>query len=314
LAGNYLDASGAYQAALVDDDERVVADAQFHLGRVSWRQGRFDEAVAHYESARQLAMRLGEEELRARIENGIGVVHHARGAYAQARASYAVALDCTSDDTQRGRILLNLGAVANIEGDFASARMYYAKSRSVFQRTGYARGEVSALHNLGMLNADEGRWVDADEAYRHCLELLETLRDRQGIATVLLNRSEISCARGDYDDAIANCDLALSIYADVGDDAGRGEALRWKGHALRDLGRFAEADHALIDAIRIAKRLQIKLLEAEASWDLGISGAAQRDVPSARAALERARELFTALGAQRELVDVDAALALLPAH
>lgn len=309
LSGSFLDASAAYQAALADADESVVADAQFHLGRVCWRQGRYDEAVAYYEAARLIAMRLGDDELRARVENGIGVVHHARGALAQARASYAVALDFTHDDTQRGRILLNLGAVANIEGDLGSARMYYGKSRTVFQRTGFTRGEVSALHNLGMLEADEQRWVEADEAYRLCLELLESLGDRQGIATVLLNHSEIRCAQGDFADAIANCDLALSIYAEFGDDIGRGEALRWKGHALRQLGRFADADRALIDATRIAKRAQVTLLEAEASWELGISRHAQADIPGARAALERSHELFAALGARRELAEVSGLLA-----
>jgi tetratricopeptide (TPR) repeat protein len=304
LAGNFLDASGAYTAALADGDELVVADAQFHLGRVSWRQGRYDDAAAHYEAARQIAMRLNDDELRARVENGIGVVHHARGAYAQARGSYSVALDFTTDDTQRGRILLNLGAVANIEGDFSSARMYYGKSRAVFQRTGYTRGEASALHNLGMLNADEARWVDATEAYQRCLELLESLHDRQGVATVLLNRSEVECAQGQFAEAIASCDVALSIFSDIGDDSGRGEALRWKGHALREVGRFAEADKALGEALRIARRLQVKLLEAEASWDLGRSRAAQGDVDGARGHLDRAYELFAALGARRDLADV----------
>jgi tetratricopeptide (TPR) repeat protein len=306
LAGNFLDASGAYAAALADADESVVADAEFHLGRVSWRQGRYDDAVSHYEAARQIAMRLNDDELRARVENGIGVVHHARGAYAQARASYGVALDCTKDDTQRGRILLNLGAVANIEGDFNSARTYYGKSRAVFQRTGYTRGEASALHNLGMLNADEGRWVDAADDYRRCLELLESLQDRQGVATVLLNRSEVECAEGGYGEAIASCDLALSIYTAVGDDAGRGEALRWKGHALHQVGRFAEADKTLGESLRIAKRLQVKLLEAEASWDLGRSRAAQGDANAAREYLDRAYELFESLGARRDLAEVAA--------
>jgi tetratricopeptide (TPR) repeat protein len=312
LTGNYLDALGAYQAALTDPDSVVVADAHFHIGRINWRQGRYDDAIREYEVARQLGMRAGATELRARVENGLGVVHHARGEYAQARASYAVALDLATDDTQRGRVLLNLGAVANIEGDFGGARHYYRRSRTIFQRTGFVRGEASALHNIGMLNADEGRWVDADEAYRLCLELLETLNDRQGIATVLLNRSELNCALEDFDGAIANCDLALSIYTDVGDDAGRGEALRWKGHALYRLKRFVDADRVLSDAIKIARRSQTRLLEAEASWDSGLNRAAQGDMPGARAALERARELFASLGAHRDLASVSAVLANLP--
>ena len=303
-AGDFLGASAAYQSALAESDPRLIADAHFHLGRVGWRQGRYDDAVAQYEQARALAMSVGANELRARVENGLGVVHHARGALAQARASYAVALELTEDETQRGRVMLNLGAVANVEGDFAAARSCYERSRAIFQRTGFARGEASALHNLGMLNADEARWTEADEAYGQCLQLLETLEDRHGVASVLLNRSELSCANDQFDDAVGSCDLALSMFADVGDEVGRGEALRWKGHALRRLGRFSAADDTLGDAIRIARRAQVKLLEAEASWDFGLSRAGQSDRAGARKALERAHALFEELGAQRELADV----------
>ncbi len=308
LAGEFLDASAAYQSALTDADPLVVADARFHLGRVSWRQGRYDEAVTHYDAARIVTMQLGANNLRARVENGLGVVHHARGAYAQARASYAVALDMTSDPVQRGRVMLNLGAIANIEGDLESARLHYARSRALFQESGYRRGEALALHNIGMLHADQQSWDEAEEAYRRCLELLEQEGDRQMIANVLLNRSEVSCARTRYDEAIANCDLALSIYSEIGDEVGRGEALRWKGHALWHLPRFEEADRAISDAIRIAHRTQVKLLEAEASRDLGASRAAQRNWSGARKALTRALVLFEELGAQREVADVRAEL------
>src|SRR5215470_15023116 len=87
LAGDFLDASAAYESALGDEDPLVVANAHFHLGRVRWRQSRYDEAVSHYEKARATAVDHGAHELRARIENGLGVVHHARGEMAQARAA-----------------------------------------------------------------------------------------------------------------------------------------------------------------------------------------------------------------------------------
>jgi tetratricopeptide (TPR) repeat protein len=309
LAGEYLDASAAYESAVDDRDPLVVADAHFHLGRVAWRQARFDEAVQQYDLARKIAVQTANNELRARVENGLGVVHHARGELAQARASYAVALDLTANETQRGRILLNLGAVANIEGDFDGARAHYARSRAIFHQTGFTRGEVSALHNLGMLDADEGRFDEADESYLRSLELLETLQDRQGIATVLLNRSELSCARSRFDDAVSMCDLSISIHDEIGDEVGRGEALRWKGHALRKLTQFADAATALQEAIRIARRGQVRLLEAECSRELALTRLGQGGDESARKLLSRALVLFEQLGAERDASGVRAELA-----
>src|SRR5690348_14505578 len=121
LAGEFLEASAAYASVLDDIDPGVVADAHFHLGRVHWKQSRYDEAVREFDAARVLALQHDLPDLRARIENGQGIIHQTRGELAQAKACYALALDLASDAVQRGRITLNLGAIANIEGDFDAA-------------------------------------------------------------------------------------------------------------------------------------------------------------------------------------------------
>jgi tetratricopeptide (TPR) repeat protein len=307
-AGDFLDAAAAYQSAAASSDPLIVADAKFHLGRIAWRQGRFDEAVGAYEEARAITLAHDANELRARIENGLGAIHYARGEFAQARACYAVALELATDETQRGRVLLNLGAIANIEGDYEEARKAYQRSRLISQRAGYRRGEAMALHNLGMLAADEERWDDADEAYRRCLELLEVENDRSMIAKVLNNRVDVSTARGRYDEAVALADRALAMYVEIGEEIGRGETLRSKGNALFAANRAAEAERALHDAVRIGHRTQVKLLEAEASRDLAHIFVARGDTAGARKSLERALVLFEELGAQRELLDVRAEL------
>lgn len=309
-AGNFLDASAAYRSALGSPEPVVVADAYFHLGRVAWKQSRLDEAMEEYGRARALAIQIGSDELRARIENGMGVVHYTRGELEQARAAYSVALDLSSDETQRGRIHLNLGAIANIQGDLEGARRSYQQSRATFRHTGYPRGEALALHNLGMLYADEERWDAADEAYRDCLALLETEGDRGMIAKVLIHRSEVSCARERFDEAVSNCDLAVAIVDELGDEIERTEALRWKGHALRRLGRLDEADRALHDALRTSRRLQLKLNEAEILRDLGEIRAARGADEEASRMFARALDLFTELGAKRDIAELETRLGL----
>lgn len=306
LAGDYLDATAAYESALSAADHGVIADAQFHLGRVAWRQGHFDDAILHYEMARAICVRIGDTELRARVENGAGVVYHTRGELTQARAAYSVALDLAKDETQRGRVLLNLGAIANIQGDLEGARAHYGRSRELFRRAGFRSGEASALHNLGMLHADLEQWDDADDAYRRCLELCEAQGNKQMIAKVLNNRVDVSVALGRADEAIGQADLALALYSELGDEVGRGETLRAKGNALREAGQFGEAERALEDAIRIGRRMQIKLLEAESARDLArvlMAAGAPDASEAARKYLTRAMKLFEELGAQREIAE-----------
>src|SRR5687768_1140419 len=105
-AGDYLTAAAAYRAVIAIGDETLAAEGHFCLGRVTWRQGRFEAALLEFESALALATRLGDMELWARVENGIGAVHYARGEYASARRAYAASLARTADDGMRGKTIL----------------------------------------------------------------------------------------------------------------------------------------------------------------------------------------------------------------
>ena len=298
-----------YERALESPEPRVVAEAHFRVGRVAWRQGRFDDALAEYAKAATLARSLALENLVARVENGVGAVHYARGAYAQARASYAVAQELAGADAPlRGKILLNLGVILNIEGDLTGARDAYRKSRDAFASVGDQSGEVLVLHNLGMVYADMEHWEEAAESYTRCLHLAEQLGNRQMVANVLLNESDLHCAAGRYDVAVAQCERALALYVEIGDEPGRGDALRGRARALRGVGRFADAANSLQDAIRIAARIQAALLEAEVQRERGLLAVAMGDRQDATRHLTAALDGFTRLGAQRECIEVRAEL------
>lgn len=303
-AGDYDGAVGAFSALLEHPDARAVASAHLHLGRVAWKQGRLDEAVRSLDEARARAIRLGDTALRAQVENAVGVLCVARGELAQARAAYTVAQELTPDPTTRAKIQLNLGVIANIQGHLPEARRHYEQSRATFRDLGDDRNEALALHNLGMLHADTGAWDEADEAFQLALALFESHGNRQMIANVLMNRSEVFYGRGRAHDAIAQCDLALAIYAEIGDEGGRAETMRWRAHGLRLLRQHAEAERLLAESIRIATRGQNALLVAEAQRELGLVLLAQERVTEGRRALERALGAFEELGAEREAREV----------
>lgn len=310
--GDLVAAANAYTAAAASADMSVVAAATFRLGRVSWRQGRFEEAIHQYERARALASLLRDDELIANVENGVGALHCERGLYVQARASYLVAIERTGKPALRGRILLNLGVLANITGDLDEARTHYAKSIAEFEQASDDEGLALVYHNLGMVHADHGDWAAAAESYDKALAISERLGMRQMVANVLLNRAEVLCARKRPGDAVASSERALALFAELGDQGGRAEAHRWKGRALMQLADAAGAKEFLQEAVRLAKQLGTPLLEAEASRDLGELCLALDDHAGARTWLERALEGFETLGARREMDAVRELLAGLP--
>jgi len=303
-AGDYIAAVAAYVAVAAVPDERLAVQAYFCLGRVKWRQGRFDAALKSFEDARALAERLGDIELVARTDNGVGAVHYARGDYAAARRAYAAAQARTSDPAMRGKVILNLGVIENIESNFETAREHYKRAYELFSESGDSESAMLALHNQGMVEADLQRWNDADRSFLAALEIATELGNKEMIAKALVNRSEVLVERGELAEAVDHCDRALQIYAVVGDEVGRGEALRWRSHALGRGGDHSAAEPYALEALQIAMRAGARLLEAEAARDLGVIRGLRGDRAGGIKMLQRALTIFTELGAKREAREV----------
>jgi tetratricopeptide (TPR) repeat protein len=301
----YAAAAASYRRAAADRDRAIAAQAMFRLGRVAWRQGHLDDALEHYERAREAAIELRDDELRANAENGVGSVHCQRGAYAQARAAWRTAFDLTRDAALRGRIHLNLGVLAAMLGETGEAKELYEQAARAFDEGRDDAGSALALHNLALLHAEAREWEEAEAAYAKCLVLAERLGDRRTMASVLLNRAELLCARERHADALACCERAKALYAELRDEAGRAAVFRWQGEAYRRLRRVDEAEPRLKEAIRIAGRLQLLLLEAEAARELGLLKAANGDATSATKWLRRALARFSMMSAEQQAAAVE---------
>ncbi|HEY2065038.1 MAG TPA: hypothetical protein VGG84_03695, partial [Gemmatimonadaceae bacterium] len=141
------------------------------------------------------------------------------------------------------------------------------------------------------------------------LQLATDAGDNEMIAKTLVNRSEVLIARDALAEALDHCDRALQIYAEVGDEIGRGEALRWRAHAQSRAGQVSEAERSAAEAFQIAVRAGTRLLEAESARDLGVLRGMLGDRAGASRLLRRALTLFVDLGARREAADVEALLA-----
>ena len=128
------------------------------------------------------------------------------------------------------------------------------------------------------------------------------------VAKTLVNRSEVLVERGALLDAVAQCDRALEIYADIGDEVGRAEALRWRAHALGRAGEHVEAERNASEAMHIAMRSGTRLLEAEAARTVGVLRGMLGDRAGGIKQLRRALEIFSELGAKREAKEVGALL------
>ncbi|MEP7067200.1 MAG: tetratricopeptide repeat protein [Gemmatimonadota bacterium] len=299
--GDLSAAVTAYRRLSTSELPAAVAQGLFRQGRVAWKQGRLDDALELYERARASAIELGDDDLRAAVENGVGSVFCQRGIFTQARASYAVASELAVSASLRGRIQINIGALSLLMGDVEEARASYERAVEILDTVNDEEALMLALHNLALAHAEEQDWDAAEVSFERCLGLAEKRGDRSVVAGALLNQAELRCEAERYPEALERSEKSLGIFGELEDESGRAAALRVQGEIYRKIHQLEEAEPRLKEAIRIAGRLQLLTLEAEAARELGMVKAGRGDVTSATKWLRRALARFSLMSADDQM-------------
>lgn len=309
LAGSLAEAIVRYEAAIAAGESgpevRLLAEALRRLAVVRHRRGERDAAYALSERSLAVSTEAAEPVLAGEALNTLAGFDFEAGLIEASRERFYRALELGGASPElRGRIEQNLGILANIQGNHGEALAHYQQSLYAFQRTRDDHGCAIAYHNLGMVSADLGKWNEAEDYFRQCLELTAAIGDVHLTGLGLLNRSEVHLARQRYDDAQADAEAALRIFDRLGARLDKADAYKAIGRVYRETGRWALAEARLTTAIEVAVSTDSLLSEAEASRELALLYQAMSRNQEALQRLSAAHRLFGRLDARVDLVDV----------
>jgi putative nucleotidyltransferase with HDIG domain len=283
----------------------VLAEALRRVAVARHRHDEPAAARALCERSYQVATAAHRTLLAAEALNSLAAMELDAGALDAAQATFARALELGGGFGElRARVEQNLGIVANIRGDLDGALAHYRASLDAYREEGNEHGCACAYHNLGMVSADRELWLDADRYFQESRTIAERIGDAHLKAHCLVNHAEIHVARQHYDEARADAEAALAIFDQLGDRAAKADAYRAIGVVYRETGRFALAESRLRSAIELAAASAAVLREAEASRDLAIVYQAMGRNHEALTLLNAAYRLFRRLDARLELVHV----------
>jgi CHAT domain-containing protein/tetratricopeptide (TPR) repeat protein len=191
------------------------------------QRGRFRTALPALEFARDLALRMGDDEGFAEAWNAIGSVHAAVGAAERGRAAHREAL----------AVCERIGSPACSAAAYAGlARI--ARNRDVVERTALAARAASAADaagdprlvaaaaiEVGGALEQGGDYARAEERYRRALEIAQRSRDEAREASAYTAIGRVHRLRGEIDAALELHMLALEIVRRLGHrDAEQGTA------------------------------------------------------------------------------------------
>lgn len=266
-------------------------------------QGDWDGALACFERAGA-----GAAELEPGIAWRAGLIHHVRGDLDAAVALYARGRLDGSAPRDEALVLAWWASLDWLRGDLDACRERGARAHEIASRVGDPQALAASHTVLALIAAYEGDRVANDAHYLRALEHAERAKDVLQTIRIHVNRGSRRMEEADYEDAIAELEIALRLSDLAGFAFLRALALNNRGAARFHLGRFEEA----MSDLEAAKQLYQQLGSLDVAYPLFYMGEIYRkrgDLALARAVLEEAVERGADAGDLQALVPALSGLA-----
>ncbi|MEV0384795.1 BTAD domain-containing putative transcriptional regulator [Nonomuraea sp. NPDC050643] len=264
----------------------------------AYRHDYADAAVVSHEAVR-VFREIGD---RQGLVYALGVAAHVDGMigrYEEAVALHEEALEAHRASGDRGAELLLLRSLAQLLveiGRLEHARPYLVQALAI-GRDGDRRIHAEVLYWLGQLHLGTGETDQAEAAFKEMLVIAEELADPREEAEARYALGLVRLHTGAYGAAAGLFRQALALNRPLGEPLTDGRIRTALGILHLRHREFNRAIGYLTEAARIFSAIDTPLWQARAYRALGDVHEARGDRPAARAAWDRARALFTEVGA-----------------
>src|SRR6266540_1766299 len=144
-------------------EHTVLAEALRRLAIVRHHRDESAQARELCRRSYEVARQIGNDLLAAEALNTLGGLHLAGGSLEDARTMFLQTLELGGSSRElRARVEQNLGILANIQGELDEALLRYGRSLEAYRDSGDQHGCAIAFHNLGMVSADLGVFDEAE--------------------------------------------------------------------------------------------------------------------------------------------------------
>lgn len=236
--GDYAQALASYEAVAVSAQAYELASIQHKIGLVYGRRGDWQAAQRCFQVAldalgetRVDEPALGARGERARIYADWSQTARRLGEFEQARtlAERALHLATAADDLRALAQAHNiLGALATSEGETDRALRHLEASLSLAERLDDVAARAAALNNLALALQSSGQVERALPLATEALALCVTQGDRHHEAALHNTIADLLHEAGQSEDAMAHLKQAVSIFAEIGVEAGAVRPGIWK--------------------------------------------------------------------------------------
>jgi tetratricopeptide (TPR) repeat protein len=295
LFASFDEADAAYTQAL--DRGALAARVLRKRGIVAERQGRYDDALALYESGAAGAD--ANESVALQLARAIVLYRQGEIDESARTAEEAAAAAMALDDREALADAYWIRALA--EGDRGGpAGEFLALALPIFEELDLLQMQVKVLQNTAVRAFYDGDWERAVEYYGRTETMARRAGDVIGMGIAALNHGELRLHQGRLEEGHELLEGALRTFRAAKFPIGEGFALVYLGHLAAEQSRFDDASGLFDTAVErlAATGSKSLLIEAEArrAQAYVLEGRHQEATALAQQCLEREQETGEAGG------------------
>jgi len=315
--GKYDDAITVYKTALPEirlsdtSHRRVV----FQLAIAHDRKGEYDQALELFKAIGTYLSEPKDPASRleaAMISRGMARVnlHRERSNHALAFCRQALALIGDDNSNREQSLITNKMTTERVAiyeimansyfhlGKYEAAVSHFMLALEIARRKDQRPVAARLLIGLGNVARRKGDYAQAENYARESQELCSGIGQMSGEAASLGLQGDVAYNRGDFKQAIACYEGALSTYRQLGDQHGIADYCLSLAFIKIDMEKIEEAETHLQEALSIGHSLNARLVLIRAEYHLARVARARGELDEALAQVERTLEAAQGAGSR----------------
>ncbi len=296
--GDFVRSRDAAARAVARGTERgmdmVVAMGRFNRAWALSRLGRPGEALADFDAARTLYLRIGDRGAAASALLGRAQLLQSIGRTAEAWKAYEEVISTLreiGDRRREAKALNNFATVLNDEGEVAAVVPLLERSLEIKRETGDLQGAALTLAGLGNTLRGRGDLAGAHRRLEEALDISRGLGDAHGTAFALRGLARLLSQEERFGEARSALEEAVDLCAKNGDRDGAAEARLALGELEEKTGRPERAREQYRLALAEFRRLDLPADELFSHLRLALLSREERRLEEARASFQEALAL-----------------------